>query len=188
MRLSFVCRPVALVAVVVVSAGLVAGCSENGGGDDGNGSSGSFTPGVQQLDLNDPIVQETFTVPGSDRDTVTVGVLGLESDGELQVLHLAFTPNFASESKGATISLSKMIGTYGSFSPELVDRQNQKVYSVVDSYATSTSASAVNGQPMYVYATFAAPQNDNRAFDVRLNDVWQPFVDIESVEAKGSEK
>ena len=186
MRPSLARRAVALVATVIVSVGLVTGCTDDGGSDDGGSgggqrSSGSFTPGVQQLDLNEPVVAETFAVPGSDQDTVTVGVLGLEHDDKLQVLHLAFTPNFASEAGDAKISLGKMID-YHSFSPWLVDRTNLKVYNVVDDFRTETSAATVNGQPMYVYAVFAAPQNDDNAFEVRFNDVWQPFVDIESVE------
>lgn len=188
MRPSFVRRTVALVAAVVVSAGLVTGCTEKGDGGDGGGnqgSSGSFTPGVQRLDLTKPLVEETFTVAGSEQDTVTVGVLGLEVDGKVQVLHLAFTPRFASEADDAKISLSDMVGY--SFHPELVDRNNLKVYAVVDDVKTDTSATTVNKQPMYVYAVFAAPQDADKTFDVRLDDVRQPFVDI-TAESKGAGK
>lgn len=194
MRPSFVRRTVALVAAAVVSAGLVAGCTSKDDGDKSGGSgsqgpSGSFTPGAQQLDLTEPVVEQTFRVPGSDKDEVTVGVLGLELDGQLQVLHLVFTPNFASQAPDAEISLGKMLdSSYSSFKPSLVDRKNLKVYSVVDGFATDTSAKTTNHQPMYVYAVFAKPADANRFFEVRINDEWQPFRGIESVEDEGAEK
>ncbi|MDR3068184.1 MAG: hypothetical protein LBU50_01590 [Cellulomonas sp.] len=190
MHLSFARRTVALAVAVVVSAGLVTGCSDDGqgsSGEGGEGPSGSFTPGVQQLDLNAPLVKETFQVPGSDKNTVTVGVLGLESDGQLQVLHLAFTPNFASKTATDKISLNDMLGRRN-FGPDLIDRKNLKVYGVVGGLKTDIDATTVNNQPLYVYVTFKAPEDDDRVFDVRINSEWQPFRSIECAENKGAEK
>ncbi len=186
-------RSVALVAAAVVSAGLVTGCTESGGNgndkDGGTGSTGTFTPGAQKYDLTKPIVEQSFAVPGAapDTDTVTVGVLGLESDGKLQVLHLAFTPHFTSQGSTDKISLGTMLDHY-SFDPVLVDRKNLKVYSVVGDFETGTSAVTANDQPMYVYAAFAAPEDTGTAFEVRFNDVWQPFVDITPVADAGAKK
>ncbi|MCL2091292.1 MAG: hypothetical protein FWH11_08760 [Micrococcales bacterium] len=190
MRPSFARRAVALVATAIVSAGLVAGCSSSDDNSDdknkGKNSSdkSSSTPSVLQVDLTEPLTDETFTV--GDNDTVTVGVLGLEFDGELQVLHMVFTPHFTSRSRSDNISLSQMLtgDRYSSaaLTPRLVDRKNLKVYYAVDDFKTGGKTETVNGHPLYVYAVFAAPEDGNRIFEVRITDAWTPFVDVESVE------
>ena len=178
MRLSFVRRAVALGAAALLGAGLVAGCSPDKTGGDGGaaGGSGSATASAQDLDLNKPLVKATYTVPGTVNDTVTVGVLGLEAEGNLQVLQLAFTPKFASKASDQSISLYDMLGSY-SFNPQLIDRENLKIYSVVGSFESSaTSTETVNNRPVYVYAVFAKPEDANKTYDVLLSDSWQPIT------------
>ncbi|MCL2454800.1 MAG: hypothetical protein FWD18_05800 [Micrococcales bacterium] len=179
MRSSFVRRTVTLGAVVAISVTSLTACTDTDQGGTGAAGSGpSATAGVHQVDLGAPLVSQEVPVPGSEGDTVTVGVLSLEVRGKLMILHMVFTPDFSSVAKGKEISLATMLGGR-SLRAELVDTENLKVYSVVGSAATNAySTKTVSGTPMYVWATFAAPENDNELFDVRVDDAWPVFTSI----------
>lgn len=175
---SFARRVAELAAVALVCVSLVGGCTESqeGGGGSGSGSarpSGSPSPRVRNVDMTTTVGDpKELQVPGSDRDTVTVGVVGLEVDGEMQVLSLVFTPHFESRAGNDTVSLSDMLGS-STFSPRLIDRKNLEIYIPLDASTTSSSdLTTGNGQPLYVFAVFAAPQDGAVNFDLQIDDSW----------------
>ncbi|MCL2465808.1 MAG: hypothetical protein FWF02_11380 [Micrococcales bacterium] len=171
-------RLVALVAAATITAGFVGGCTSGSTDDKSSGkdrgSNGAVTMGGQDIDLTKPVGEVvTFEVPGSPDDTVEVGVLGLKVDGKIQVLSLVLTPHFASKSRDGRVSLYAMLGETG-FHPKLIDKDNLKIYSSVES-SGFLPVHTSNGQAMYVYAVFAAPEDDNTEFDLRIIDAWVPL-------------
>ncbi len=175
MRPSFLRRVVAAGAVVLLGVGL-AGCSDDKQGDD-PATEGAATPGAQSLDLTKPIAEAEYTVPGSTDDKVTVGVLLLEQQGDLQMLHLVITPDFRSVAKNEEVELDDMLDAdrySGHFQPRLVDRENLKIYGAVRQ--SPDSALTVNSEPLYVYAAFAAPQDDTKTYDLVIRAEWQPIT------------
>ncbi|MCL2424519.1 MAG: hypothetical protein FWD11_11625 [Micrococcales bacterium] len=170
MRQSFVRRAAALFAVAVVTAGL-AGCSTSD--DKDKPSSDTSTLGAQQIDLTKTIGKtQRYPVPGVANAEVEVGVLGLRIDGDVQMLELVFTPRFGNEGKNEDITLGEMLGGYSStdFGPRLIDQKNLKIYSNVR--ASPGNAKTVNFDPLYVYAVFAKPEDDNMEFDLSLIPEW----------------
>ena len=141
--------------------------------------------GVEDVDLEDVLVEQTVAQPDDPDDTATVGVRSLRVEGDVMVLELAVTPDFASVSDSETLSLYDIWrGVAGSFQPTLLDRENLKRYQVVQGGPGLSFASdnvytrTVNGQPMRAYAVFAAPEDDIEAIDVVLADAWPAFTDV----------
>lgn len=165
-------RPVVAFGAAVLCAVMATGCDSNGG-DTPPG------PGVHQVDLNKPLVTQDVLVPGTEEDHVTVGVLSLEDRDGLMVLSLVFTPDFRSVAEGDQISLSDMLGK-SDFSPWLLDSANLKLYSALSAEnlkSSGTGPRTVNGQSMYVWATFAPPEGDG-PFDVYIQTAWPAFADV----------
>ncbi len=147
-----------------------------GGAVDGSGA------GVASYDPADVVVSQEVTVPGSEGDTATVGVLSLTVEGSVQVLRLVVTPNFSSVSTAESVNQYAVWGT-DAFRPTLVDMENLKVYSALSDtgqYWASDAVynEAINGEPMIVWAVFAAPEDDVDAVDLRLHESWPEFTDI----------
>jgi len=174
-------RTVALVAAAVVAAGLAAGCTskdEEGGGKESSQSSDSPTLGAWEVDLTKTVGQvEEFEIPGQPGDTVEIGVLSLKVYDKVQVLNLVLTPHFASRSRDSSVWLWEMVDGPGFF-PQLIDRENLKIYSAVDASNASAlySIKTGNDQPLYVYAVFASPEDDNMEFGLQIIDNWPPIA------------
>lgn len=136
-------------------------------------------------DLDDVLVEQTVAQPGNPDDLTTVGVRSLRVDGDVMVLELAVTPDFASVSDTTTVSLYDIWRSVaGYFAPTLLDREHLKRYSPLrggpgQSFTSdSTYVSSINGEPMRAFAVFAAPEDDIDAIDVVLADAWPPFRDV----------
>lgn len=114
------------------------------------------------------------------------GVQSLTVNGETMVLRLVVTPDFASAGEGEVVSLGDAMDVGSEFfgvQLRLLDRQNLKEYSVIvngnDWWASSSGeVGATNGEPMYAFAVFAAPEDDIDTIDVRLNEQWPEFTDV----------
>lgn len=154
--------------------------------EDGDAQEGAGGAGVQDADLEDVLVEQTVTVPTEPGDSVTVGVRSLRVEGDVTVLELVVTPDFASVSDSESLSLYEIWrGAASQFRPTLLDRVHLKRYKIVDAgpanevFATdSVYTETVNGQPMRVYAVYAAPEDDIEAIDVVLADPWPAFTDV----------
>jgi hypothetical protein len=151
--------------------------------DSGQGSGSGA--GVEDADLEDVLVEQTVAQPADPDDLTTVGVRSLRVEGDVMVLELAVTPDFASVSDSSTLSLYDIWrGVAGTFQPTLLDRVNLKRYQVVQAGAGRSFASdavytrTVNGQPVRAYAVFAAPEDDIEVIDVVLADAWPAFTDV----------
>lgn len=152
-------------------------------GDGGDGDSGGA--GVEDGDLDEVLVEQTVAQPGAPDDTATIGVRSLRVEGEVMVLELAVTPDFASVSDGDTVSLYEIFSTVdGTFDPTLLDRVNLKRYSIVEAdngldYASDPVYTAAgNGESVRAFAVFAAPEDDVDVIDVVLADPWPAFTDV----------
>ncbi len=185
--------------VTVIAVGLVAalsGCS--GGGSDGDEAGGGEAPATMSvpaapggssttLDPRSGEAVATLRVPVDVErpdDAVTFDVQSLTVEGPTMVLRFSITPDFASEDDSTAISL---FDVYTSQAPgafiQLVDRVNLKEYSVIQDRPTfwmsdSTDVESLNGEPMYVFAVFAAPEDDIDVVDVTFRDNWLTLVDL----------
>ncbi|MCL2850067.1 MAG: hypothetical protein FWE61_08495 [Micrococcales bacterium] len=177
---SLVRRVVVLGAGALCAVALAAGSTSPPGGAPAFGSQARAAPkpGVQVVDLDAPVATGRFEVPGSPDDHVTVGVLSLEVRGKLMFVNLVFTPDFASVTGSEKITLADMLGHYR-FEPWLVDRTHFKSYSTPSTHGLKSDTrdeKTVNGEPVYVWAAFAAPEDGDASFDVHIQDDWEPIV------------
>lgn len=176
---------------------LLTSCSSDDGNDqtsaaprssDGSATAdtnGSATgAGVQDADVESALAEQTVALPGSPDDKVTLGVLSLEVKGEVMLLRLAVTPDFASESDSQAINLFSSFEDTG-FRPVLVDVENLKEYAVLKASrgqqrwaSDPVDTRSMNGTPMLAYAYFAAPEDDIDTIDVKVTDFWPAFTDV----------
>ena len=186
--------------LVVAAACLIAltGCTAGGGepdpetveaapaaedGADEGGDAGTVSgAGVEDFDADDVIVSQEVAVPSSPEDIATIGIHSLTVEGDVQVLRLVITPHFESKGASDTVNVYDVFDKQ-KFWPQLVDMENLKVYSPVSETAQAWASDAVytktiNDEPMVVWAVFAAPEDDNETFDVRLLDSWPAFTDV----------
>lgn len=184
-------------ATALAAALLLTGCSgaqddpapepaaeqgDTGSSQEDPGGSGA---GVEDLDPEDVQVEQTVAQPDDPDDLTTVGLRSLRVEGDVMVLELVVTPDFASVSDSQTVSLHDIWQSVGgTFSPTLLDRDNLKRYTVVSGGPGRTFTSdsvftrTVNGQPVRAYAVYAAPEDDIETIDVVLADVWPAFTDV----------
>ena len=177
-------------AAVVAGTAAVGGCSTPDRADtptDLPGDAGSTVTAPTPDDPRDvePFA-ETTVVPDVEHpdDTATIGVQPLTVEGGTTVLRLVVTPHFSSVSDSEAVQLDDVFGGL-IFGPSLrlVDAENLKEYTVVHElnrwWATDqTPVEALNGEPMYAYAVFAAPEDDLDAVDVVLREDWAPVADV----------
>jgi hypothetical protein len=156
--------------------------SSSGEPSEGGGSGGA---GVEDSDLEDVLVEQVVAQPDDPDDRATVGVRSLRVEGDVMVLELVVTPDFASVSDSDTVSLFDVFErVQGTFAPTLLDRVNLKRYSPVSGgpgrafTSDAVRTSALSGRPMRAYAVYAAPEDDIEAIDVVLADVWPAFTDV----------
>lgn len=180
-------------AVVAISAMAVTGCtsspsdsgkdSQNSDSKDSAGNNGSGA-GVAKTDFGNVIVEQDVKIGGSDERTATIGVLSLKVEDEIQTLRLVVTPHIDSSEADADEKFSIYdIWNERSFSPQLVDKGNLKVYSPIsDTYeewkSDSVYTETENEKPMEIWAVYSAPQDDIKTVDIRLADNWPVFTDV----------
>ncbi|MDQ0093240.1 hypothetical protein [Paeniglutamicibacter psychrophenolicus] len=137
---------------------------------------------VVSVDTGTVIAQQEYKTPGSKDDKVAYGVQSLVVEGKTMVLKLVFTPDFASVSDSEAISVYDMTGNV-TFNPRLVYRENLKEYSLltesVYTWATDrVRTETTNHEPVIWWGVYAAPKDDNDAFDLRVLDAMAEFPDI----------
>lgn len=138
-------------------------------------------PRVVAVDTGTVSAEQDFKVPGS-KDTVTVGVQSLIVEGKTMKLQLVITPNFSSISDSAKTSIYRAFGQT-SIRPKLIDRENLKEYSLISDSGQQWSTYAVNAdttnhEPIIWWGMYAAPEDENATFDLRVIDTMEEFVDV----------
>ncbi|MBC7375440.1 MAG: hypothetical protein H7323_15745 [Frankiales bacterium] len=136
------------------------------------------------------LVEQTVSSPGAPEDKVTIGVQSLTVEDKTMVLRLVLTPDFRSVSDNEPVELrdaARVGSQFFGVDLRLLDRKNLKEYGVVSSRENSLvrwwasgsgDVSSVNGEPMYAFAVFAAPEDDIDSIDVRVNEQWPEFTDV----------
>ncbi len=183
------------IAVLAGMVALVGACSS--GGDDPDAAPSSQTTAstaptdagaTDTTSASDPRSGEsiaTLTVAVDverPNDQVTFDVQSLTVEGPTMVLRFSVTPDFASEDDSTGISLFDVYNRQraGAFF-QLIDRVNLKEYSVIydaPNFWTSDDVESLNGDPMFVYAVFAAPEDDIDVVDVVFRDNWPSLADV----------
>lgn len=179
-----------LCAALATTGLLLAGCTGDEPSQAPSSSAGSDGENVSGADVEDrevaAIVEQTVSDPESPEDTVTIGVQSLAVEGETMVLRLVITPDFASASDGEEVTLDEaVVGGVQFFGVtlRLLDRENLKEYSVIHEgnewwASAKGEVGSTNGQPMYAFAVFAAPEDDIETVDVVLDEQWPEFTDV----------
>lgn len=112
------------------------------------------------------------------KGTIKVDVLRLERKDKLLVMTAAVTPT---NSLTGPTNLFRLLGDH-SWRPRLIDSVNLKEYSPVTGNGAltseSTNVSAASGQPMFVYAVFAAPPADVTTIGVLFADAVPTLSDV----------
>lgn len=153
--------------------------------------------GVRHADALQSI---TYPALGTDGE-ITAGLQGLTIDGETMLLELTFVADY-DESAG-TMTFNELHGLgdqagNAHIAPVIHDRQNTKSYHVLStdshrlaSYRGSTAfgdtiwSTEVNnrelapGQTLYVWAVYAAPQDDIEAVSVSFDPGAPEFQDVQ---------
>ena len=189
-------RSLALCAAGILALSALTGCTSSTDEAPSNtpsteGTSASATtqaPSAQSetptaaVDTSNVIASKEFTVPGHKDDKVTVGIQSLKVEGKTMTLQYVLTPDFASASDSAAISIYDM---FGNSSPRttLVDRENLKEYSVISDVgrtwaADSVLTSTANHEPVIWWGVYAAPEDGNESFDIRVIDSMAEFTDV----------
>jgi hypothetical protein len=142
---------------------------------------GSATAGVGLEDLANPIatVEAKTGMEDDPEGTVKVDVLGLARKDKLLILTAAVTPQ---NSLAEPQSLFGVLGSH-SWMPTLVDTVNLKQYSPVRAKGGAMrtgdlTVKAASGQPMFVYAVFAAPPADVTKINVLFADSIPVLMDV----------
>ena len=175
-------------ACLVVAALLLTGCSGSDEPSPVQGADQTNSGAAVAERSTEVIVEQTVADPAAPDDQVTIGVQSLTVEGTTMVLRLIVTPDFASTSDSEEISLADAWGTgalrFG-VTLRLLDRENLKEYSVIADTSgqrwasdNSDEVSSTNGEPMYVFAVFAAPEDDIDSVDLLLREVWPEFSDV----------
>lgn len=142
---------------------------------------GSAAAGVGLEALANPVatVEAKTGMEDDPEGTVKVDILGLKRKDKLLILTAAVTPK---TSLAERQNLFEVLGDRSWF-PTLVDTANLKQYSVVRSGGSRLSSGdlsveAASGQPMFVYAAFAAPPADVTSINVLFADSIPVLTDV----------
>lgn len=176
--------------LIAASAILLAGCTgdsdesgkqADGGKEDSESSKVVNDAGVDVTDLDDAVATQTVSLPGSDEE-IELRIFPIEVRDQVQVLKIAVTPTSPISGSNGTKSLFSILGN-SSFRPQLTDRENLKVYSVISQGPNDWSidpveAKAARSETIIAWAIYAAPEDDVEAFDVSVLDSWPTFTDV----------
>jgi len=142
---------------------------------------GSAAAGVGLEALAHPIatVEAKTAMEKDPEGTVKVDLLSLKRKDKLLILTGAVTPT---TSLAEPQSLFRALGSH-SWTPLLVDTTNLKQYSVVRARGSRLASGdlmvkAASGQPMFVYAVFAAPPADVTKINVLFADSIPALTDV----------
>jgi hypothetical protein len=152
-------------------AGSSVDAQENGSADAGGGLEALANPVAT--------VQAKTGMEEDPDGSVKVDVLALKRKDKLLIMTAAVTPR---NSLAEPQSLFTVLGKHSWF-PTLVDTKNLKLYSVVRSGGSRLSSKdlgvkAASGQPMFVYAVFAAPPADVTSINVQFADGIPALNDV----------
>lgn len=158
-----------------VDAGATA--SESGQGSPAEDSE----PNTVSVDTSTVIAEQEYTLPGT-KDKVTFGVQSVTVDGKTMLLQMILTPDFSSVSDSKAINVYEMTGS-SMFDPKLIDRENLKEYSLISETGRTWATDRVptkttNHEPVIWWGMYAAPEDDNEAFDLRVLDAMAEFTDV----------
>lgn len=182
---------------LVAAFALLTGCTNEGDGgggqdaapgsqnsDSNSGESGKSGAGVEKVDLEKVIVEQTVALPDNPEDKLKLGVLSLRVEGKVMILRMAVTPQFASASDSKAISLFSALGD-SFFKPKLIDATHFKEYSTIGTASgaggwkvNETEVESRNDSPMLAWAYFSAPEDDISSIDLRLDDNFPAFTDV----------
>jgi hypothetical protein len=142
---------------------------------------GSAAAGVGLEALENPIatVEARTGMEDDPEGTVKIDVLGLKRKDKLLILTAAVTPD---NSLARPQNLFSVLGNH-TWRPTLVDTVNLKQYSVVRAQggrlaSADLSVKAASGQPMFVYAVFAAPPTDVTKINILFADSIPALTDV----------
>lgn len=138
-------------------------------------------PRVVSIDTSTVIAEQEYSIPGT-KDKVSIGVQSLSVDGKTMTLQLVLTPEFSSVSDSEAISIYTATGPTR-FNPKLIDRENLKEYSLISDtghdWATNRATTkTTNHEPVIWWGVYAAPEDDNEAFELRVLDDMAEFGDV----------
>lgn len=152
---------------------------------DGELAEAARVAGVDPANPPEPIASTTMpaaaaSVPVARPTTMRVDLISLRRQDDLLVLTVGFTP------EGDGNASSSYFGWTGNtYSPSLIDTENLKKHSVVDSddgsLVTGTGAASTqigSGQTLYTYAVFAAPPEGVTTMTVSTGQGAMPFTDV----------
>lgn len=184
---------VAALALTLLAAGGLTACSREAD-PKGSAATGRTSPakpgatadpaqnganeiGIDQPDPSKAIFSKQFAIPGKSQRKVTVGILSLERKGQLLILKVVMTPEFADLAGDETIGVERALGQDGIFwTPTLLDLKNLKKYTVPyvsGHWLNGQDGEAVSGQPIYAWATFAQPPAQVTNVDLSITP-WMP--------------
>ncbi|PPG27610.1 hypothetical protein [Pseudoclavibacter sp. RFBB5] len=190
-------RSTALASIFLVGTLALSGCSLLGGGDgasqqtagtdstsqtDGSQGQASDEPGVVAYDESKVVATQEITLPDGV-GTANLELYPLEVVGETQVMTAFITPKLVNPE--GSVNLYDILGGATYWSPKLIDHEHLKEYKSLESETAPgrwTSglfeASGGDGQPIPLWAVFAAPQDGATSFDVIIHDAYPTFADI----------
>lgn len=190
-RRSAVLSAGALVTLMLVTAGCSASsdtAADKSGSSDSSADTakdevdnGSAAAGIDLQNLPKPIASLTVHAP-YDQDlkaTARFDVYSIKRQGKLAILTMSVTPTFSTVKR---VSLFGLMGERG-FRPTLVDPINLRSYRVVRSNSSplitdEVGAKAHSGEPMFIWAAFAAPPAGVAKVNLNLYDTVPAILDM----------
>jgi hypothetical protein len=139
-------------------------------------NNGASEMGVDLPDLSKTIYSKQLAIPGQPQRKVTVGILSLERKGQLAILKVVVTPDFADQPASRVVTFTNALDVALTWAPHLLDLTNLKSYRVVSGtagYLSFEDGKAASGQPIYGWAAFAAPPADVKSLDLQMTP-WMP--------------
>ncbi|GAA5226464.1 hypothetical protein [Paeniglutamicibacter antarcticus] len=138
-------------------------------------------PRVVSVDTSTVIAEQEYSIPGTN-DKVNIGVQSLQVEGQTMTLQLVLTPEFTSISDSEAVSIYAATGSTR-FNPKLIDRENLKEYSLISDtgqdWATNRATTkTTNHEPVIWWGFYAAPEDNNDAFELRVLDAMAEFTDV----------
>lgn len=157
-------------AIAMGDGGVATGAEGDGGGG----------PRAESVDVSSPQATATGTTP--DGGTVKVDLLSLRQRGDLAVLWVAYTYDGPATGSQGRVSPYQM-GSNRAPAPELIDLRALRRHGVVKAGVSELASdpvynTAVPGEPVAMYYTFAMPADGTEQVDVRIWEFVPAFEDV----------
>lgn len=143
---------------------------------------GAASAGIDPINPPKPIASVTAPLPyrADQEATGRFDIYSIKRQGKLAILTMSVTPTFSTKESP---SLYSLLGAAASFSPELVDPINLRVYTVVRATNGPLSTNPVrsrtsSGRPLFIWAAFAAPPANVTKLNLNVHDSVPPFMDV----------